>query len=54
MRSLCHVQVARLGHLNLLHVIIVRLDLIIIIVKELLASSHFLLVESWIDPNLVA
>ena len=40
--------------MHLLHVVILLHLLVSIVVKVLLATSHLLLVECWVDPNLVA
>jgi hypothetical protein len=53
MRSLGKIKITCLGHMHLLHVVVL-LHLVSVVIKILLTPSHLLLVESRINSNLVA
>jgi len=53
MGSLSQIQIASLCHLHLLHVVVLCLHLVCIVVKVLLAASHFLLIKCRVDPYLI-
>lgn len=53
MRGLSEIKITCLGHMHLLHVVVL-LHLVSVVVKILLTPSHLLLVQCRIYSNLVA